>query len=140
MPTLKNPASDLASSLNGQTLGGVVLTAQDNLFYRNHEPTPASLHVQLLNAGGAPPEPYLQGATPQAYFQATVQCLVWGCLGEEGYDQADALARAVLGYLQQSIPSGYVSILANDSQPTFFEDRDTQRQVFSINFTARYVG
>jgi hypothetical protein len=139
MPTLKNPASDLASALNGQTLGGVLLTAQDNLFYREHNPTPASLHVQLLNAGGAPPEPYLQGATPQAYFQSTVQCLVWGEPGEEGYDQAEALARGVMGYLQQLVPSGYVSIVAND-MPAFFEDRDTQRQVFSMNFTARYVG
>lgn len=139
MPTLKNPASDLASELNGQTLGGVALTLQDNLFFRAHHPAPASLHVQLLNASGLAPQPYLQGATPQAYFQTTVQLLVWGEPGEDAYDQADALARAVVGFLQQRAVSGYVSIVAND-MPAYFSDPETQRSVFTTNLSAKYVG
>jgi hypothetical protein len=136
--TIKNAAADLLTALAGQTLAGVLLTEDDNLFKRAIYPVPMGLVAVLRNSGGTAPVPYLN-PTASAYFAPTVQCLVYGMPGADGYDSAEALARAVLGYLHQGSVTGYVSVFARDSQPTYVGlDEDTERHVFSINLEVQY--
>lgn len=135
--TLKNPASDFASALTTQSVGGVTLTSGANLFFRYLHPTPLDLSVYLLNNGGEAPEAYLS-TTDQAVFHAQVQALIYGAPGEDGFDQAETLARGVLGFMQQNVLSGYISVFALSSQPLHIIEPDTQRHIFSIDFEARY--
>jgi hypothetical protein len=137
--TLKNPASDLASALTGTSVGGVTLTTGTNLFATQHWPVPADLHVQLLNTGGPPADPYIS-PTASAYFRAQVQVLIYGTPGEDGFTAGETLARGVLGALQQARPSGYVSVTFGESQPTYVgPDPESMRHVWSLNATAAYV-
>jgi hypothetical protein len=134
---IKDCASDLASALNGQTLGGVALVTDANLFDGQIHPLP-SLAVFCLNTEGGAPVPYL-APTASAVLEGGVQVIVRSLAGNEGYALGAALARGVLGYLQQLVPSGYVSVLAVSSAPGHAVDPDTQQNVFSLNFRARYT-
>ena len=136
--TLKNPASDLAAAMTGQTVGGQDLVSGTNLFFRFLHPTPKDLAVYLLNTGGQAPDPYIS-PTASARFIANVQCLIYGPPGEDGFDLGQTLARGVVGYLQQASVSGYVRVTAIESQPTHLVDPETQRHIFTSNFTAEYV-
>lgn len=133
---IKDCASDIAAALSGQTLGGVALLEGTNLFDGQIHPLP-SLAVFCLNAGGYAPVPYLN-PTASAVLEGAVQVLVRSVAGGEGYTLGAALARGVLGYLQQLVPSGYVSILAVDSSPAHTVDPDSEQNLFSMNFRARY--
>lgn len=118
--TLKNPASDIASALNGQSIEGETMLLNDNLWSRPVHPVPGSLQVVLINNGGGAPSPYA-GTTASAFFSARVQVIVYGYPGADGYDQGSAVARGVFGYLQQigTTLSGYVSAMCVQSQPLF---------------------
>jgi len=138
--TIKDPAGDLGTALNAQTVGGVALATGINLFTRQIHPMPMSLVVSLLNTGGSTPEPYLS-PTASAYFRPAVQVLVYGTPGEDGFVAGEALSRGVLGQLQQATVSGYVSIRFQESQPTYVgPDPETMRHVWSMNLAAEYVG
>lgn len=134
--TIKDCASDVAAALAGQTLGGVALVADLNLFDGQLYPTP-SLGVFCFNTAGSPPVPYLH-STASAVFEGGVQVLVRSPAGTDGYALGATLARAVLGFLQQNRPSGYVSLLSVDSSPGHAIDPDSQQNIFSLNFRARY--
>lgn len=137
--TLKNPASDLAVALNGQTVGGVALVSGENLFWRQMHPMPMGMVVQLLNTGGPPPEPYLS-STASSMYRSNVQALVFGMPGEDGFTAGEALARGVAGYLHQLIPSGYITILARDGAPVELPlDPDSQRHSWGIALEALYI-
>ncbi len=136
---LKNVASDLAAALTGQTVGGVALTSGSNLFFRQMHPMPQGEVVQLLNAGGPPPQPYLS-PTASSFYRANVMCLVFGMPGEDGYTAGEALARGVAGYLHQLVPSGYITILCRDSSPQQLPiDPESQRHAWSIAIEALYI-
>jgi hypothetical protein len=137
--TLKNPAADLAAALAGQTVGGVGLVVGENLFYHLVHPMPMGLVVRLLNTGGPPPVPYLS-PTSSSFYAATVQCLVYGMPGDDGFASGEELARGVAGFLHQLIPSGYVTVFVRDAQPVLLPpDGDTQRHAWSLNFEVQYV-
>lgn len=136
---LRNPASDLAAALTGNTVGGVALTTGTNLFKTMIHPMPWSLCVQLLNTGGTAPQPYIAGSTPESYFRSNVQVLVYGTPGEDGFEAGETLARGVIGQLMQTVPTGYVSVFAVESQPSYVgADPETQRHVWSFNLRAEY--
>jgi hypothetical protein len=136
---LKNPASDMATALDGETVGGVQLTTGQNLFYRMVHPMPMGLVVSLLNSGGDAPEPYF-ASTPSAFFRATVQALIYGMPGEDGFVDGEALARGLIEELHQQPLSGYVAVYARDSQPAFLgADPETQRWQWSVNFELQYT-
>lgn len=135
----KNPASDLAAVVTGQTLGGVALVSGQNLFFEQIHPMPFSTSVFFLNSGGLPPEPYLS-PTASAYLRPTVQVLVYATPGEDGFAEGEALTRGLAGYLQQLTVSGYVSVVFNESQASYLGmDGDTQRHMWSWNCRAEYV-
>lgn len=134
--TLKNPASDAAATLTGQTVGGVALVTGTNLFATQIHPMPQGLVVQLLNTGGFI-EPYIS-PTAAAVAYANLQALVYGMPGEDGFSAGEALARGVVGFLQQTIPSGYISVTSVDLYNYVGSDPGTQRHVWSANFRVRY--
>lgn len=136
--TLKNCASDVASILDGQTLGGVLLALNGNLFSAPLLIPPTSLAVECINTGGSPPEPYVR-TTDSAIMRGDVQLLIHSEPGTDGFTQGETLARAVLGYLQQYVMTGYVSLLAQESSPSWLgPDPETQRNSWSINLEAVY--
>jgi len=135
--TVKDVAADIVSHLNGQTLGSVALTSGTNLFSDLEHVAP-TLSVIVNSSGGPPPVPYLH-STASAMFTAAVQIFVRGNAGLGGHEQGEAVARGVLGYLQQNAPSGYVSLLSRTSQPEGLVDADG-RNLFSLNFDARFTG
>jgi len=137
--TLKNPASDLAVALNGQTVGGVALSSGGNLYSTLIHPMPQGLVVSLLNGSSSEPAPYLS-PTPSAFFSASVQCLVYGSPGEDGFASGETLARGVIGQLHQASVSGYVAIFSRNSQPAYLgPDPQTQRHSWSFNLDCQYV-
>jgi len=137
--TLKNLASDLASALDGQTVGGVVLTSGTNLFYTWRPPQMQGLTVQVFNDDARRPEPYLS-PTAAAMFYARAQILVRSPPGEDGFTQGETLARGLIAFLQQRSVSGYVSITSQNSAPLYATgpDEASQRHVFSCNVEASY--
>lgn len=137
MPTLKNPASDLATAITGQSLGGVTVTSGTNLFFRALHPIPIDSAIYLLNLGGPPPDPYVTTAR-EAIYEAVVQAVTYSAPGEDGYDIGRALVAGFMGYVQQLSVSGYVSVLCNQAQPNYLVDPDTQRHVFTLDVTMRY--
>lgn len=136
--TLKNPATDVAALLAGQTLAGVLLTSGETLFgYRLH-PVPQGLVVQVLNAGGAAPEPYVRGTSPAAFLRPVVQIITYAMPGADGMRDGEALAIAVAGALQQTALSGYVSLVAQQAGPTLVTAEKVNRPMWSQNFEAWY--
>lgn len=136
--TLLDPATDIVAVLTGQTLGGQALVSGTNLFSGMQYPLP-NLAVRVLNSGGAAPEAYISGTTAAATFHASVQCIINAPPGADGYNLGEALARGVLGYLQQRTPSGYVSLLAQASHPLYAGPDEDGRHLFTLNFEARYT-
>lgn len=136
--TLKNCASDVVTALNGQTLGGVALATGNNLFAY---PTPyplSDLVVEVVNPGGGEMAPYI-GSTDKALATSPVQVLIHSSPGADGFSQGETLGRAVLGYLQQNVLSGYVTVLSREASPTWLGmDPETQRNSWSINLEAIY--
>lgn len=137
--TLKNPASDLAAALTGNTVGGVALVSGTNLFFRQIHPVPMGLQVVLLNTGSFAPEPYLS-PTASAYFRDSVQVLVYGMPGEDGFGDGETLARGLAGELQQRAVSGYVSVTLVSGPFNYVgQDPDTQRHIWSLNVNMTYT-
>jgi hypothetical protein len=112
---LKDPAADLCALLDGQTLGGVLLSAGSNLFSagRTEGTKPA---VYLLNVGGEAPIGFLNNRG-EALYQPQVQVLVEGV--EDDFSRAEALARAVFSALHLAAASGYVGVFCRDAQPMY---------------------
>jgi len=135
--TLKDVASDIVAALNGQTLGSLALTSGANLFADFVYPFP-TFSVHVLSQGGPAPEPYLH-PTATSMFHPRVQVLVYGEVGNTGHDAAEAVARAIMGYLHQKTVSGYVSLLAQQSCPLQSIEPDTGRNLFTMDFNARYI-
>jgi len=137
--TLKNPAFDMASFLDGQSLGGVSLVLGENLFcgpVRAHDRTP-SPSVWLLNTSGPAPEPYL-GSERAAYFSPSVQAVIRGSAVD--FQAAEALGLELVRTLHQLVRPGYVSWLALESQPTYLGEDSDGHSLFSANFAAPYDG
>lgn len=133
--TFRDLAADIVSALTTQTVGGVVLTSGTNLFSTTTAyPTP-SMSVMILNTGGPAPEPYIN-PTAGAVTHPTAQVLIHCQPGKPGYAAGLALMLAVMGKLQQTKPTGYISLLARESGPVYAEDVDG-RGIFSANFEAR---
>ena len=138
--TLKNPASDIVTALSGQSIGGETLTSGENLMFRPVHPLPFSLGVLVLNTGGPAPEA-LVTPTPNAIMRAGVQVLVYADAGPDGFDQGEAVARGVLGFLQQigSTLTGYITVMCGSSQPAYLgPEPGTDRHSWSLNFEAMY--
>lgn len=134
---LKDPAADVRGLLNGQTLASVALVEGTNLFSGRARSTDevAAPSVHLLNSGGGAPVPYLGGAR-EAYWTPSVQVMVRGAV--EDFAAGEALARAVLSYLAQLVPTGYVALFVRESQPTPIGLDDASRPMWSINLELQY--
>jgi hypothetical protein len=138
--TIKNPASDLATELSGQTLGGVTLASTENLFFRPSVPVPMATCLYLLNTGGLAPEPFA-GTTAHGVFHPTVQALIYSTPGDDGYDEGETFANAVFAAIQQigTTLNNYLTAMSDTSGPMYLgQDEDTQRNTWSMNFTLTY--
>jgi hypothetical protein len=127
---LKDPAADLCTLLDGQTLGGVLLTSGSNLFSagRTEGTRPA---VYLLNVGGDSPINFLNG-NREALYTPQVQVLVEGV--EDAWATAEALARAVFGALHLATVAGYVGVFCRDAQPAYLGEN-----LWAINVDAPWA-
>lgn len=138
--TVKNCAADVVALLNGSTVGGTLLVEGENLFARPC-PDAATLVVEVINSGGSPPTPFINPADT-AYFQASVQLLVHTAPGSDGFAQGEALARGLLGALQQigTELTGYITALFRESAPSYLgTDPDTGANFWSLNLDVTYV-
>ena len=133
--TFHDLATDLAAALTGQTLGGVALVTGTNLFAGMPDYVAPSMAVIILNTGGPAPTPYLS-PSKLAITHPSAQVLVHCTAGKPGYTLAQTLILAVMGALQQTAPSGYISLFARESTPTYVSDVDG-RGLFTANFEAR---
>jgi len=134
--TFKDSASDIVTLLTGQTLGGVALVSGTNLFADFIYPFP-SMSVHVMGQNGGKPQPYLH-PTSAALMSPTVDVLVYGPAGNPGHDAAETLMLAVMGYLQQRAPSGYISCLCSESYPRQSIEPDTGRVLLTASFELRY--
>lgn len=134
--TFKDVAGDVASKLNGQTLGGLTLATGTNLFADFVYPFP-SMSVHVLGQPGSKPQPFLH-PTSAALMSPTVELLVYGPAGNPGHDAAETLMLAVMGYLQQVAITGYISCLCTESYPRQSIEPDTGRVLLSATFELRY--
>ncbi|GMV19026.1 MAG: hypothetical protein AMXMBFR56_72500 [Polyangiaceae bacterium] len=135
---VKNPAEDVVNFLDTKTAGSLTLAKATNLFVgfmRAQDRTP-SPSVYALNTGGPGPLPYL-GTGRQAYLRPTVQVMVRGPAGD--FQAGEAIARAVLEYLQQQTVPGYVACFARDSQPAWLGEDSDQHGLWSINLELQYT-
>lgn len=137
MATLKNPASDMAAALTGQTLGGVALTSGTNLF-ANEVPPNLTMAVSLLNGAGEKPQPYIAGST-DSIFRALVTGYVRGVGGGVGYSNSETLARAVLGYMHLKTVSGYVSVEAEHTHPDYMGPDEQGRPQWTFLLRCTYT-
>lgn len=134
---LKNPALDMATFLDGQSLGGVALVLGENLFcgpVRAHDRTP-SPSVWLLNTSGPAPEPYLS-STRAALFSPSVQAVVRSSAVD--FQDTEALGLELIRTLHQLVRPGYVTWLARESQPTYLGEDSDGHALFSANFETPY--
>jgi hypothetical protein len=136
--SLKNPAVDLCALLTGQTLASVPLVngTNGNLFpthMRNVEAT-TSPAVFIFNSGGPGPD-VLFGSRRSAIYHPVVQVMVRGPAGDDA--AGEALARAVLAYLAQLVPAGYIGLFVQGSQPTPLGEDSTQHQTWSFYVECR---
>ena len=134
--TFKDCASDVVTLLNGQTLGSVALTSGTNLFSDFVYPFP-SMSVHVLGQPGGKPQPFLH-PPDAALMSPSVDVLVYGPAGNPGHDAAETLMLAVMGYMQQSIPTGYISCLCTESYPRRTIEPDTGRVLLTATFELRY--
>ena len=134
--TFKDVASDVVTLLSGQTLGSVTLTSGTNLFADFQYPFP-SMSVHVLGQPGGKPQPFIH-STDAALMSPGVDVLVYGPAGNAGHDAAETLMLAVMGYLQQSVPSGYISCLCSESYPRQSIEPDTGRVLLTATFELRY--
>jgi len=134
--TFNDPATAIVTLLSAQTLGGVTLTSGTNLFADFVYPFP-TLSVHCLGQPGGKPQPFIS-STDAALMSPNVDVLVYGYPGNAGHDAAETLMLAVMGYLQQSIPSGYISCLCSESYPRQTIEPETGRVLFTATFELRY--
>jgi Bacteriophage minor capsid protein len=135
---LNNAASDVATFLNGKTVGSVVLTLATNLFIgqmRSGERTPSPA-VFCLATGGAAPQPYL-GSGRTGFYRPTVQVMVRGPAGDD--QVGEAMARDLAALLNQQVVSGYVSWFTRDSAPAFLGTDTDQHGQWVLNVECDYV-
>lgn len=138
MAILPDPAVDLRGLLHGRTVAGVLLQAGANLFSgRRITPdlTPA-VGVFLLNTGGPPPLPYMS-STRTSYFTGSVQVVVRGPAND--VLAGEQLARGVLELLHLATVTGYVQVLARDSQPALLLVDSAGRGVWGTNVDCEFV-
>lgn len=133
----KNCASDLATYLGGNTVGGVALVLGRNTFAAPPSPM-ASACVFLTNDGGEV-EPFIH-PTASALFKAGVKLNVYGTAGTPGFTAGENLAREAMEFLHQKIPTGYVGVRSLDAAPQYLGPDATGRHRWEVSLSAWYVG
>lgn len=112
---LHNPAAAVADLL---AAAGLNLTLKRNLFAGPVRETGARVPTAAVfctNAGGVAPAPY-QGDTGD-FHRGAVQVTVRGV--PTGWDAGEELARRCLAACQRKRPSGYVTMLVQQSSPEY---------------------
>lgn len=132
-----NPAEDIANFLDEKDADGVTLELAENLFIgfmRRADSTP-SPSVFVLNTGGPPPVPFLNGNRESA-MRCTVQVMVRSEVND--FAAGEAMARSLFNWLHLEDIEGYYACYCRDSQPAFLgEDSDGHYQ-WSLNFELQY--
>lgn len=146
----QHPAHDLATALAvGGSIslltppGGSVAvgygTAPSNIVKGpardSDELTPNRL-INVLATGGPPPMPFMGAAPNENDYIARVQVTVRS--RAEDHDGGEALARGVRAKLHLAVISGYVYVMAQESEPNYLGVDDRGLHRFSINFAMRY--
>lgn len=135
--TVRNPALDVAQFLDGKAAGSLTLALGSTLFVgfmRRADRTPSAA-VFVVNTGGPPPVPYLNGDR-DAMFRPTVQVMIRGPVND--LEAGETIARAVFAWLHQQAISDYVATLARDSAPAFLGLDGDDRGTWSINLELPY--
>lgn len=92
--------------------------------------------INVLPTGGPPPMPFMGAATNENLYAARVQVVVRS--KAEQYESGEALARAVRAKLHLVVISGYVSVMAQESEPNYLGVDDRGLHRFSVNFMMTY--
>lgn len=124
-----NPASDVATKLAAAGLG---LTVGTNLFIGELRPVETGVPAKaafVLGHGGPRPTPYL--GIGKSYYRSHVQVLVRGNPGE--FQVTDALARDVLRALHTKTITGYIQVLAEESEAGYLGADEAERPLFTVN-------
>jgi hypothetical protein len=135
---IRNPAYDVVQFLTTKTVGGVLLTAAQNLFIGrmpDTDKTPSPC-VAVLNTGGEPPEPLLSGDR-EAVYVASVQVMVRS--STDDFAAGEAVGRGVIEWCHQRVVAGYLSWFARDAQPALLGPDGDQHLVWVVNFDAEYT-
>lgn len=129
-------ALDLAQHLASLSpIATTTLTMDVNLFtgperaVRTEVP---HLAVFIQNMTGPPPVPYLNNL--EDFFRFQVQALVRSNPGH--YDAGEALARAVIHQLHREKPTGYVSVLSQQTGPTYLGEDENRVHRWVLNLEA----
>jgi hypothetical protein len=88
--------------------------------------------------GGAPPEPYLGGASADSFFRPRVQVLVRS--DPQKHTEGLATARAVSAALNKAALSGYLDAQLIQSDPNYLTQDKNGCHQWSVNVELRFVG
>jgi hypothetical protein len=135
-----NPASDIATKLASiATFGAVTLVVDTNLFVGPERPVRTEvpeLAVFCLNLPGPIAEPYC--GIDEDFYRFQVEITVRSAPSE--FQAGEDLARLVVEKLQRQPPSGYVSVLVQQSQPEYQGDDDNRIHGWTIVFECWWKG
>lgn len=134
-----SPPEDVVGFLSGKTVGARTLVGGTNLFASEPivDGTVPIEAVFVWSAAGFPPVPYM-GVAPSVWYPR-VQVRVRGNARAVGARQeARTAARAVLGLLHRAQLAGYISCLANESEPIHLGENGSGGFEFGLNFDLIY--
>lgn len=92
--------------------------------------------INVLPSGGPKPQPYMGAPANENLYTPRVQVMVRS--KAEDYAGGEAIARAVRAKLHLAVIAGYVSTMAQESEPNYLGVDDRGLHRFSINFMMRY--
>lgn len=138
-----DPELDLQAYLNGKvgTASGITLTTGTNLFTgpeRANKVGVPSQAVFIRNSGGPPKMPYVNGSPQGDDNQSALQLIVRS--NPNDYAGGQLFARDVLALVHRAVVTGYVYVLARQSEPNYVGQNDQALHQFSLNFIMRWVG
>ncbi len=141
MPT-HNPVEDVVSWLSGQTINSRALVAGTNLFAcepRIGTAFPAKCIFVWASTGGGRPMPYL-GVARSLWFPR-LQVRVRG--DPDAVSEARLTARALMHVLHvragETGPTGYISLLVNESEPIPLGEQASGGASFQLNVDLRFA-
>lgn len=141
---IPNAASDLATrfaALSPYTVAGanMTLTVDTNVFVGPvlaTQPGVPDFSVFVQNQGGVRPDPYINNSAD--FFRFQVLATVRSTPGD--YSGGEDLARGLIDIVHRSPPSGYATVLSQQSGPNYLGEDDHRRHTWQILFELWWKG